>query len=221
MKTTVYEKILKCIFFAFFVKPFIFWVLGINTQGIKKLPKCGEPAIIVANHNSHIDTLLIMSLFQLGTILNIRPIAAKDYFCNTRFRTFIFKTLIGIIPIERKVQKTSKKEFFKEINEALINNQIIIIYPEGTRGEDDKLGEFKTGVAHIAKMNPNVPIIPLYINGPSRILPKPDYLPVPFISDIYTADPIYYDNTNTKDFTKRIYDTVLNLQMAHKRKEEL
>ena len=70
-------------------------------------------------------------------------------------------------------------------------------------------------------MNPNVPIIPLYINGPDKILPKIDAILVPFISDIYIADSIYYDNSATKIFTEKIRNIIEDLMLTHKRKETL
>lgn len=215
------QNIIKYLFFLLFVKPFIFWVLGINIKGGEKLAGLNKGAIIVANHNSHIDTLLIMSLFSTFTILKIHPVAAEDYFCNTKLKSFVFKTLIGIIPIKRKLQKLPKEVIFKDINEALKKQHIIIIYPEGTRGEDNLIHSFKTGVAHIAKMNPDVPIIPMYVNGPDRILPKIDFLPVPFISDIYVANPLYYDGSSTKDFTDKIKHIVEELYFTHKKRESL
>ncbi len=220
MDSQSFKNSVKFLFFLLLVKPFIFFVLGINARDMDKLPKHG-PAILVANHNSHIDTLLIMSLFPVSTIVKVHPVAAADYFCNTKLKSFIFKTLIGIIPIQRRVTKQSKEEMFKDINAALKNNEIVIIYPEGTRGEDNKIKDFKTGVAHIAKMNPEVPIIPMYINGPDKILPKIDAIIVPFISDIYIAEPVYYDDTTTKDFTLKIKSIVENLYLTHRRKETL
>lgn len=213
------NNFIKFFFFLFLVKPFILWALGINARGMENLPQNG-PAIIVANHNSHIDTLIIMSLFSCSTILKIHPVAAEDYFCNTKIKEFLFKTLIGIIPIKRKVSKLPKEEIFKDINNALSNNEMIIIFPEGTRGEDSRLKDFKTGVAHIAEMNPNVPIIPLFINGPDKILPKVDAILVPFISDIYISNPIFWENSQKKEFTEKIKHIIEQLYEAHCNKEE-
>ena len=214
------NNFIKFLFFTFGVKPFILWALGMNARGMENLPKDG-PAIIVANHNSHIDTLLLMSLFSTSNILKIRPVAAADYFCNTKLKAFLCKTLIDIIPLKRQIGRTTKEELFKDINKALQEKQIIILYPEGTRGEDNKLQEFKTGIAHIAIMNPGVPIIPVYINGPDKILPKIDAILVPFISDIYIGNAIYYDGTPTKQFRDKIKEEVEKLYLAHKRKEIL
>ena len=216
------QKILKYLFFFCFVKPYIYLVLGVNVSGVDNLPKISKgPSIIVANHNSHIDTLLLMSLFSCNQILKIHPVAAADYFCNTKLKSFLFKTLLGLIPLKRKFGKTTKEELFKEINAALKDGETIIIYPEGTRGNDNTIQEFKSGVAHIAAMNPEVPVVPFYINGPDRILPKGAILWVPFIADVYVAEAIYYDGTPTKIFTGRIKAAVEKLKEEHKRKEEL
>ena len=218
----MFAKILRYIFFFFIVKPYIYFVLGVNVSGVETLNKIAkEPSIIVANHNSHVDTLLLLSLFNCSQILKIHPVAAADYFCNTKLKSFIFRTLLGIIPISRKVRKATEEELFKDINDALRGGHSIIIYPEGTRGEDNTIQKFKSGVAHIAKMNPDIPVVPLYINGPDRILPKGAILWVPFIADVYVADPVYYDGSSTKDFTDRIKSEVEKLKEEHKRKEEL
>ena len=105
------QKILRFLFFFFFVKPYVYLVLGVNVSGAENLPKVSKgPSIIVANHNSHIDTLLLMSLFSVPQILKIHPVAAADYFCNTKLKSFLFKTLIGLIPLQRKFGKTTKEE---------------------------------------------------------------------------------------------------------------
>lgn len=204
------------------VKPYIYLVLGVNVSGANNLPKVSKgPSIIIANHNSHIDTLLLMSLFTCSQILKIHPVAAADYFCNTKLKSFLFKTFLGLIPLSRKVRKAPKEELFRDINDALRDGETIIIYPEGTRGEDSSIKNFKSGIAHIAQMNPDVPIIPFYINGPDRILPKGAFLWVPFIADVYVAESIYYDGTPTKVFTERIKSVVEQLKEEHKRREEL
>ena len=218
----IFFNFLKYILFLFIIKPFIYLVLGVNVSGVENLPKVDKGAsIIVANHNSHIDTLLLMSLFNCSQILKIHPVAAADYFCNTKFKRFVFTKLLGIIPISRKVRKATEEELFKDINDKLRAGETIIIYPEGTRGESNELSKFKSGVAHIARMNPEVPVIPCYINGPDKILPKGEILWVPFIADVYVSEPVYYDNTSTKEFTDKIRCAVESLKTEHRKKEEL
>ena len=64
-------------------------------------------------------------------------------------------------------------------------------------------------------------IIPIYINGPDKILPKVDSLIVPFISDVYIGEQITYDNKSAQDFTAEIQQAVLNLKSLHTKKETL
>jgi len=216
------KNVLRYLFFIFIIRPFVLFVLGINVSGAKNLPKIDKgPSIIVANHNSHVDTLLLMSLFSGSQNLKIHPIVARDYFFDTKIKKFFFETFFGAIAIDRIVKKMKKEDFFKEINNTLKDGATIIIYPEGTRGNDNSLNEFKTGVAHIAKMNPEVPVIPFYINGPDRIAPKGSYIWIPFIADIYIAQALYWDNTNVRDFCEKIKASVEKLKNEHKKKEEL
>lgn len=211
--------ILKYLFYLIIVKPFVYIVLGVNVRNPQNMPQKG-PAILIANHNSHIDTLILMSLFPIEMINKVNPVAAADYFFNTKFRKFVFKKLIGAVALKRHNKKFDREDIFNEINEYLKTEHIIILYPEGTRGNNNEIQEFKNGIAHIAKANPEVPIVPIYINGPDKILPKYDNLLVPFISDIYVGEKIWYDNSATKEFTHKVQDQILELKARHELRKE-
>lgn len=207
------NKILKAIFFICFVKPLVYVVIGLNIRHPQRLPKEG-PAILVANHSSHIDTLILMSLFPLKTILEIQPIAAKDYFFKTKFRSWVSKNLIGIIPLDREPETFTKIHPFAPVTEALKAGKIVIIYPEGTRGSSDIIGEFKTGVAHLAKQNPKVPVIPIYIHNPDMVLPKGDGFLVPFICDVFIGEKLNWNN-NKENFMTLLRSKVEELKQEY------
>jgi len=209
------KNLLKYLFFLLVVKPFVYIVLGINVKNPENLPVDG-PAIIVANHNSHIDTLVLMCLFPACMIGKINPVAAADYFFNTKFKCFVFKTLLGAIALKRRNEGFSKENIFEEINEKLKNGHILIVYPEGTRSMDSELQEFKTGVAHLVKSNSDVPVIPIYINGPDKVLPKYDAFFVPHICDIYIGEAMNYGCRNKQEFMQEIKDRVIALREEHR-----
>ena len=208
------NNILKYLFFFLCVKPFVHVVLGISVKNAQNLPRKG-PAILIANHASHIDTLVLMCLFSTSQLLKVHPVAAMDYFFNTRFRSFLFKTLIGAIAVKRQRAKFSKEDVFAEANQNLRNGHILIIYPEGTRSTDGEIREFKTGAAHLARSNPDVPVIPIFINGPDKVMPKYDFLPVPFICDVYLGTPMYLGGDSKQEFTEKIFQEVLRLKQMH------
>ena len=208
------NNILKYLFFFLCVKPFVHIVLGISVKEPQNLPRKG-PAILIANHNSHIDTLVLMCLFSTSQLLKVHPVAAADYFFNTKFRTFLSKALIGAVAVKRERAKNSKEDVLAEAKQNLKDGHILIIYPEGTRSFDGEIHGFKTGAAHLTKSNPDVPVIPIFINGPDKVMPKYDFLPVPFICDVYIGTPMYLGADTKQEFTEKTFQEVLRLKQTH------
>jgi 1-acyl-sn-glycerol-3-phosphate acyltransferase len=70
------NRTLKVLFFALIVRPFVLIGLGLNIVNRNGLPTSG-PSVIAANHNSHLDTLVLMSLFPLAVLDRVRPVSRR------------------------------------------------------------------------------------------------------------------------------------------------
>jgi 1-acyl-sn-glycerol-3-phosphate acyltransferase len=160
---------------------------GADVIGAEHLPRAG-PAIIAANHNSHVDTLLLLTMFPARLIGRLRPVAAADYFLRGPVIGWFSRSLIGIVPISREGrtgkggagQGSGREDVLAPAREALAAGDIVIIFPEGTRGAaTDELGPMKAGVARLAAAFPGAPVIPVWIEGAGRVLPKGAFLPAP------------------------------------------
>lgn len=204
-------NITKYLFFAGIVKPFVKLIVGVSVHGGEHLPLSG-PAILVANHNSHLDALVLMSLYSSAKIGCIHPMAAADYFCNTPFKKFFFKKLIGIIPLKRNPFLQMHQDIFAEAKKALKQKEILIIFPEGTRGTNNHLQDFKTGIAHLTQDLSKVPVIPIFIHGTDKSLPKNEGLFVPFITDIYIGKALFHKKEDNKKWTFALQEQVRQLQ---------
>jgi 1-acyl-sn-glycerol-3-phosphate acyltransferase len=153
-------------------------MFGLNKIGAENLPTEG-PAIIVANHNSHVDTLVLLCIFPSRLIGRLRPVAAADHFLGDPVSSWFSRRVVGVIPLKRTGVERGE-DVLAEAKQALNEGDILIVFPEGTRGEPEELGAFKAGVARLAEAAPDAPIVPIYIQGAGRALPKGTAIPVPF-----------------------------------------
>ena len=176
-------------------------VLGLNIRHRERLPTKG-PAILVANHNSHLDTMVLMTLFPWKLQKKIHPVAAADYFLQNKLLAWFSQRIIGIIPIQRKAPEPGVNPFAL-IQSALDKKEIIIFFPEGSRGEPEKMSDIKKGIAHLAKANPAVPIYPIFLHGLGKALPKDESLLVPFVIDVVIGAPIIWGGESS-DLPKEI-----------------
>lgn len=183
-------KLLQALFFLLVVRPLVAVVLGVKIRSEERLPMEG-PAIIAANHNSHLDTLTLMSLWPLGRVHQVRPVAAADYFLKNAKLAWFSLNIMHIIPIDRQ-RKEKESDPLAGPTDALARNEIVVLFPEGSRGEPEQLSRFKSGVARLVERNPEAPIIPIFMHGLGKALPRGDFLLVPFFVDVVIGEPIYW-----------------------------
>ncbi|MCA9005593.1 MAG: 1-acyl-sn-glycerol-3-phosphate acyltransferase [Planctomycetaceae bacterium] len=203
------ERALKILFFALFVRPIVFIVLGLNLRGKPNLPLEG-PALIAANHNSHLDTLVLMSLYPLSKIHRVRPVAAADYFLRNKYLAWFALKCIGIIPINRS-GRMRKSELFAGCHQGLDQGDILILFPEGSRGNPEELSEIKRGIYHIVHDRTDTRVTPVMMHGLGRALPRGEALLVPFNCDVIIGEALP-DAENGEQLVNAIKDAFLELQ---------
>lgn len=182
---------LRLLLMMLVLRPVARILTGADVVGRERLPIKG-PAIVVANHNSHMDTLLLLALFSPRALMRVRPAAAADYFLADPVVGWFSRNVIGIVPVER-AKAGDGVDVLAPAREALLAGAIILIYPEGTRGAaGDVMAPLKSGVARLAAAVPEAPITPVWIQGAGRVLAKGDHLPVPMTCCALVGEPIHW-----------------------------
>jgi 1-acyl-sn-glycerol-3-phosphate acyltransferase len=179
----------RILFFALVLRPSLALFAGINLLGREHLPAQG-PAILAANHNSHLDAPAIMAMFPLAMLGRLRPVIAGDYFDRSCNAMRLLASLFGVISFRRDVP-SGHRRFIEECSAALRRGEILILFPEGTRGEPERRSACKCGIGHLARRHPKVPVIPVFLRGFGRVLPRGARLPVPHFCAAAIGSPLY------------------------------
>jgi 1-acyl-sn-glycerol-3-phosphate acyltransferase len=95
-------KILHHLFFIGVIYPVIHILLGLSVRNRHLLPTTG-PAILTANHNSHLDAAVLMALFSPQAALKVRPVGATDYWYSNRWIAWFSRHVMGIANVQKKV----------------------------------------------------------------------------------------------------------------------
>ena len=163
---------------------------GADIVGREKLPLKG-PAILVANHASHVDTVLLLTIYPSKALDRVRPAAAADYFLKGRLMSWFSRNILAIVPVARDRAGTGE-DVLAPAREALAAGDIVLIFPEGTRGDGEELTRLKTGVAKLAAAFPDAPVTPVWLQGAGRVLPKGAHVPVPMNCTVLIGDAVHW-----------------------------
>ena len=195
---------IRLFWFTLFARPLIFLIMGVNIRNRQGLG-ARSPSIVVANHNSHLDALVLMSMFPLSSLRKVRPVAAQDYFLRNRWLAWFALNVIGIIPF-RRLGEGRRDDPFVACSAALTGGETLIFFPEGSRGEPERMAEFRTGIAHLARRHPDIPVIPVFLQGTGKSLPRGEWVLVPVICDVAVGAALHWDGCR-KSFMKRLTDS--------------
>ena len=168
--------------------------------------------VYVANHSSHLDFIVLWAALPTSLRRVTRPVAAKDYWDKTAFRRYLAVNIYRAILIDRENISASNNPI-DLIAEEMGDTFSVILFPEGTRGEGNEVGAFKSGVYHLAEKKPGIECVPVYLQNLNRVLPKGEILPVPLLSSIALGAPLQLGEAESRsEFMQRLRDAVVALK---------
>ncbi|ENX05628.1 lysophospholipid acyltransferase family protein [Acinetobacter courvalinii] len=171
--------------------------------------------IYYANHNSHIDFILLWSSLPIHIRRQTRPIAASDYWLKDGFRRFLIQDTFSGVTIQRN--RSDQQDPLQPVKDVLAEGYSIIFFPEGTRNlnDDIELLEFKSGLYHLSQQFPDVEVVPVWISNLKRVMPKGAFIPLPLLSTVIFGKPLVLNQFSDKEqFLQHAQQQLLKLKEA-------
>jgi 1-acyl-sn-glycerol-3-phosphate acyltransferase len=180
-------------------------------------PHAKVQRIYFANHSSHLDFVVLWASLPSAQRRTVRPIAGRDYWERTRVRRYVSRQVFRAILVDRPVASNgdrvaAAREAVAQMADRMGDDTSLIVFPEGTRSTDGRVGPFKSGLYHLSRLKPEAELVPVYLHNLNRILPRGESLPVPMLSRVTFGTPLAIRTGETKDaFLARSRSAVIAL----------
>ena len=190
-------------------RSFLRFIIGVKYVN-RDVLKSQKQFILIANHNSHLDSMAIMSVTPMAMVHKVHPIAAEDFFGDKSTKEFLMKHFVNAILIPRKrPEKPRDPDALQIMSDLLIKGDSIILYPEGTRGEPGVMQDFKKGIALMVQRHPDVPVVPIFLDGLYKSMPKGVSVFLPSNSKLFVGEPIKFKSLETEDILEDSLEAIL------------
>jgi 1-acyl-sn-glycerol-3-phosphate acyltransferase len=147
----------------------------VEYRGREQIP-LQPPFVLVANHASHLDALVLGSCLPLALRDRLFPLAAGDVFFETPAIAAFSATVLNALPVWRK---NCGAHAIKDLRERLIHEPTVyILFPEGGRSRDGHMLPFKPGIGMMVAQT-SIPVIPCHLEGTFAAFPPDSRLPRP------------------------------------------
>ena len=162
-------------------------ISGVNVRWVDSEPDARQ-TVYFANHTSHLDFVVLWSSLPAEIRARTRPVAAQDYWEKGLRRAVAVNVFQAVLVARRTARQEGQassgdpKQAIEQMLDAMGSDNSLILFPEGTRGTGEEVAAFKSGLYYLCQRRPGLRLVPGYLNNLNRILPKGEFLPVPFIS---------------------------------------
>ncbi len=166
----------------------------LKVEGREHLPH-NPPFILVANHSSHLDALVLAALLDLRLRDQIFPIAAGDVFFTNPAISAFAALMLNALPMWRK---NCGPHALAELKQRLIEEPCCyILFPEGQRTRTGQMMPFKAGIGMFLA-GTDVPVIPCHIEGCFQALRPETRWPLPHRITVRIGAPLRFGDVPNK-----------------------
>lgn len=182
-------RLARVVYTELVTRPVMAAVAQPSVEGLDRFKYAEQPVIFAANHSSHLDAPLVLSVLPEPWRHHLVTLAAADYFFDSRVKGAYFAFALNAVPIERvKVSRQSADR----AEELLAEGWNLLIFPEGGRSPDGWGQSHRGGAAWLAARSGR-PVVPVHIKGTGRLLPRGAKRPYIGSTEVMFGTPIAPD----------------------------
>lgn len=208
------QKLILQFVYSLLIRNFLKLFVGVRFQNARFLLK-EKQFIIVANHNSHLDTLTILASLPSSIISKVKPVAAQDHFGKTKFKEKLSNYFINTLLIQRKRDKDNmENDPIHKMIKALDEGYSLILFPEGTRGAPEVQQPLKPGIGLVLSERPLIKYVPAFMRGMGKAMPKNDNLIVPHNSSLSYGNPTHVESADVTEIVAQVERSINQLRDA-------
>ena len=149
-------------------RPLAYALASPDVRGSELLGLAEPPVIFVANHTSHVDTGLLISVLPARLRHSTIVAGAADYFFDRRWKAHVWAGLLAAIPIERQRVNRRSADLAADL---VVDGWNLLIYPEGGRTPDGWMQEFHAGAAYLAVRTARS-VVPVHLEGTGKVIAR-------------------------------------------------
>lgn len=179
-----------CAFRWGMVRFFLRYAHRLKVDGLEHIPR-EVPFVLIANHASHLDALVLASVLPVTLNHRVFPIGAGDTFFRYKTTAVLSSLFLNVLPMARD---GSGGGSLLQLRERLVDGECgYMIFPEGTRTRSGEMGRFKAGVGMLTA-GTSVPVVPCFLKGTFEAWPSSRHLPRPGRVTLRIGSPLAFSD---------------------------
>lgn len=198
--------IARFVLYRLILRPFLSLIIGVKFPKASDFPE-GQ-FLLVSNHNSHLDTVSLLCSLPVKRLKDVHPAAAADYFARNKVMAALCEFFLNTVFVRRKGEGGKPIKPLDELDMHIKDGKSLILFPEGTRGMPEQIVDFKCGAAVLLQRNPSVQLVPVFMIGMGKAMPKGDGFLIPTECEIRIGK----STITPADLAKPVGELTLHIQ---------
>jgi len=193
-----------------------------RVDGLEHLDTLPGPVIFAANHQSHMDTPVILAALPPRWRYRTATAMAKEFFkahffpeqygraawLTNSLNYYLAALFFNAFPIPQR--EAGARQTLRYVGELVAHNSSVLIYPEGRRSETGEIGRFMPGIGMIASRL-GVPVVPVRIVGVDKVLHQSWRMARPGRVRVVFGKPMHLSGDHYEELANRVETAVRNL----------